>query len=103
MIVYKNSSSAEYLLDINPNFLKRSRTKDPDNIIDARWIDMATGLFVHITTVSDVKKDSENGVTYLPAKDGHNYHKEVVIPLKVSKFEIEEVYIPRNALPILGA
>jgi hypothetical protein len=103
MTVYKDGSSAEYLLDINPNFLERSRTKDPDNIIDARWIDMATGLFVHITTVSDVKKDSENGVTYLLAKDGHSYHKDAVIPLKVSTFEIEEVYIPRKCVAHSGA
>jgi hypothetical protein len=62
--------SAEYLLYINPNFLERSRTKDPDNIIDARWIDMATGLFVDIIAVSEVQKESEKGVQYLLAKDG---------------------------------
>jgi hypothetical protein len=58
------------LLYINPNFLERSRTKDPDNIIDARWIDMATGLFVDIIAVSEVQKESEKGVQYLLAKDG---------------------------------
>jgi hypothetical protein len=105
MTVYKDGKdrpSAEYLLDINPNFLERSRENDPDNIIDARWIDMATGLSVDITAVSEVEKDSAKGVKYLYAKDGNHYRKDMVIPFIVSKFENEEVYIPRNSSAILA-
>lgn len=102
MTIYKDWTSAEYLLDINPNFRERRRTKDPDNFIDARWIDMTTGLFVDITAVSDVQRDSENGVQYLLAKDGHNYRKDAVMPLNLSTFEMEEVYVPRDASAILA-
>lgn len=105
MTLYKDKvePSAQYLLDINPNFPERVRTKDPDNIIDARWIDMSTGLFVDITALRDFQKKYEKDVWYLVAKDGHHYRKETVLPLKISKFEGEEIYIPRNVSVILAA
>lgn len=97
MTIYKDWSSAEFLLDINPNFLERSKIKDPMNIIDARWIDMQTGLYVDITAVA-----FEEGRRYLLSKDGYNYRKDAVFPLKVSTFEMEEVYIPQNVSAILA-
>lgn len=101
MSFYMDGSSAGYVLDINPNYLERSQIRDPDNIIDARWIDMTTGLFVDITAVCDVQGKSEKGGGYLLAKDGHYYRKEIAFPLKRSEFEMEEAYIPRNASAIL--
>lgn len=43
-----------YFLDVNPNFLRRERG-DGANVIDARFIDMSSGLYVDITglAVSD--------------------------------------------------
>jgi LicD family len=102
MTLYKDEFSAEYLLEVNPNFLERSRSNDPDNIIDARWIDMTTGLFIDITAVLEIQKESEKEAWHLLVKDGHYYRKDTVLPLKKSKFEMEEVYIPRHASVILA-
>jgi phosphorylcholine metabolism protein LicD len=92
-------SKSEYLLDINPNHGQRSRKKDPDNMVDARYIDMATGLFVDITAVDEVQA---KGTWHLLAKDGHHYLQEDVLPLQNSTFEGEEVYVPKNAKLLLS-
>ena len=43
----------KYLLEVNPHYTDTS-TSDKHNVIDARWIDTATGLFIDITTVHPV-------------------------------------------------
>ncbi|KAJ4364061.1 mannosyltransferase [Neocucurbitaria cava] len=40
----------KYLLEVNPNYINTS-TNDRHNVIDARWIDTATGLYIDITTL----------------------------------------------------
>ena len=47
------ASGKKYLLEVNPRFTNTS-TRDRHNVIDARWIDVATGLFIDITTVHHV-------------------------------------------------
>lgn len=61
----------EYLLEINPHFAHR----DPDdqlNVIDARWIDMTTGLFVDITAAR-YALDHPKGKGVLFDKNGHEF------------------------------
>lgn len=40
----------DYMLEVNPNYVNREQT-DKLNVIDARWIDTTSGLFIDITTV----------------------------------------------------
>ncbi len=40
----------KYLLEVNPHF-KNTSTTDKSNVIDARWIDTSTGLYIDITTI----------------------------------------------------
>ena len=57
-----------YMLEINPGYVNGS----PDdwlNVIDARWIDTETGVFIDITTARP--KPGEKGVVQI--KDQHQY------------------------------
>jgi hypothetical protein len=83
-----------YLLEINPNYVVRS-TEDTLNVIDARWIDMSSGLFVDITAVrkdEDKRARGEEGA--LMCKDRHHYMEDQIFPLRQSYFEGVPVKIP---------
>lgn len=61
----------DYLLEVNPNYVNREQT-DTLNKIDARWIDMHTGMFIDITTVRYNMTHPE-GEGMLSCKDGHEF------------------------------
>ncbi|KAH3688086.1 hypothetical protein WICPIJ_000928 [Wickerhamomyces pijperi] len=55
---YSNSGYiGAYLIDVNPFFYKRER--NPDNKIDARFIDLRTGLYIDITVLTNEINDLE--------------------------------------------
>jgi hypothetical protein len=84
----------KYLLEINPHYANAS-TKDKENVIDARWIDTATGLFIDITTLH-IQPDSEesSGGQGLYTKDQHAYTSTQLFPLRTSTFEGVSVKVP---------
>ena len=61
----------DYMLEINPYYTNREQT-DKLNVIDARWVDTDSGLFIDITTV---RKNYTHpaGPGILSCKDGHEY------------------------------
>ena len=63
------------MIEINPNYFNGS-TADRLNMIDGRWIDMITGVFIDITTVRPRK--GEPGL--LACKDKHNYEVRILRP-----------------------
>ena len=58
-----------YMLEINPGYTNGS-PQDRLNVIDARWIDTETGVFIDITTVRP--KEGTDGI--LQVKDKHMYN-----------------------------
>jgi hypothetical protein len=106
----------KYLLEINPHYTDSS-TSDRHNVIDARWIDTSTGLFIDITTMhfvpsaavkngekhqmflaqgdndkaSEVSK-AEMGEMY--TKDTHLYTTASLFPLRQTTFEGTKVFVP---------
>lgn len=59
------------MLEVNPNYVNREQT-DKLNVIDARWIDTTSGLFIDITTVRyNLTHPSGEGI--LSCKDGHEF------------------------------
>jgi len=92
----------KYLLEVNPYYTNTS-TRDRENVIDARWIDTATGLFIDITALhvqpiivgttsgNDVEHDD---ATELYTKDQHAYTSTSMFPLRESVFEDIPVHIP---------
>jgi len=62
-----------YLLEVNPHYTIRT-TSDKLNVIDARWIDTETGLFIDISTVRPNFTARAEGIEgALMCKDGHHY------------------------------
>lgn len=83
----------DYMLEVNPNY--RNRTVDPSNMIDARWIDMDTGLYIDITTLRRNRTAEELGVPgAMMVKDKHKYTFDDVFPLRESIFESVPVNVP---------
>lgn len=61
----------DYLLEINPHYLNREQS-DKKNVIDARWIDTTSGLFIDITTAR-YNLTHPAGAGMISCKDGHEY------------------------------
>lgn len=61
----------DYLLEVNPHYINREQT-DFLNKIDARWIDMESGMFIDITTVR-YNLTHPAGKGMLSCKDGHEF------------------------------
>ncbi|KAK4146459.1 uncharacterized protein C8A04DRAFT_9764 [Dichotomopilus funicola] len=81
-----------YLLDVNPFAGKLSRGRG-ENVIDARWIDMQTGMFVDITAVVEREPHRRPGV--VSCKNFHRYKAErELFPLRESEFEGTAAMVP---------
>jgi hypothetical protein len=62
-----------YLLEINPHYIVRT-TLDTLNVIDARWIDTSSGVFIDITAVhADEARRLRGSPGALICKDTHRY------------------------------
>lgn len=61
----------DYMLEINPHYTNREQT-DRLNVIDARWVDTTSGLFIDITAARYNLTHPE-GEGMLSCKDGHEY------------------------------
>ncbi|RAH39573.1 putative mannosylphosphate transferase (Mnn4) [Aspergillus brunneoviolaceus CBS 621.78] len=80
----------KYLVDVNPWARQRDRGKGL-NIIDARWIDMNTGLYIDITGLSrlDATKPTE-----WQCKNLHKYQTDDIYPLRRTTFEGVPAKVP---------
>lgn len=61
----------DYMLEVNPHYVNREQT-DKLNVIDARWVDTTSGLFIDITTAR-YNYTHPAGEGMLSCKDGHEY------------------------------
>lgn len=84
----------DYMLEINPHWSNGS-IADKMNMIDARWVDTETGLFIDITTLRrNVTAEAEGHEGYMMCKDRHHYNYTDIFPLRESIFEDTPVKIP---------
>lgn len=84
----------DYMLEINPHYINGS-TADKLNVIDARWVDTETGLFIDITTLRRNETAEALGMTgAMMCKDRHHYMFDDIFPLRESIFEDTPVKIP---------
>lgn len=84
----------DYMLEINPHYANSSIT-DKYNVIDARWIDTSSGLFIDITTLRrDREAEAAGKEGLLMVKDNHHYRERDIFPLRESAFEDTPVRIP---------
>lgn len=92
--------SRSYLLDINP-FSTRLERGTGLNLIDARWIDTETGVFVDITALMERNPRYQPGV--LSCKNNHSYRRDELYPLRETKFEGVTALVPWDYRGILVA
>jgi hypothetical protein len=97
----RDDGGKKYLLEVNPRYTNTS-TKDRDNVIDARWIDTTTGLFIDITTLHTQplsedehnEEEDEDKDPGLYTKDKHAYSESQIFPLRTSTFEGLQISVP---------
>ncbi|KAK0618537.1 LicD family-domain-containing protein [Bombardia bombarda] len=82
----------DYMLEINPHFVNREQT-DKLNVIDARWIDTYSGVFIDIT-VARYNSTHPEGQGMISCKDGHEYRDTYIFPLRDTMFEGVPAKIP---------
>jgi len=83
-----------YMLEINPNYINGT-VDDKYNMIDARWIDTETGLFIDITALRrNMTAEAEGNTGHMMCKDKHHYMEDDIFPLRTSTFEGVTVKIP---------
>ncbi|MCJ1327417.1 hypothetical protein MMC10_004086 [Thelotrema lepadinum] len=82
-----------YMLEINPNYINSDKW-DYLNGIDARWIDMQTGIFIDITAVRVNETAKALGALDMYCKDRHKYNSSDIFPLRDSFFEDTPAKIP---------
>lgn len=91
----------DYLLEVNPHYMNRDQT-DKLNVIDARWIDMESGMFIDITSVRYNLTDPA-GEGMLSSKDGHEFRDTYLYPLHSTTFEGVPARIPYKYEDMLEA
>lgn len=91
-------SRKRYMLEINPGWVD-GRSADKLNVIDGRWIDVWTGLFIDITAVRVL--DGSRG-KILASKDRHQEKTRDLFPLRDSLFEGVPVKVPYNYAKVLA-
>lgn len=95
-----DGEAKSYLLEINPHWTNGD-VRDTHNVIDARWIDTATGLFIDITALR--VNHSSPAPLSLYCKDTHRYLSTQIFPLRTSVFEHVPVRIPYAYQALLAA
>ncbi|KAI9780287.1 MAG: hypothetical protein M1816_003129 [Peltula sp. TS41687] len=93
------SMERDYLLDVNPFWTKRDRGEGL-NIIDARWIDIRTGLYVDITGLSQNRPKHPQEIWM--CKNLHEYRTEDLFPMQESMFEGVPTKVPYSYEKILS-
>jgi hypothetical protein len=88
--VYKD----RYLLEINPN--SQYREFQVTDVIDARFIDKLSGLYIDITAASYDPKRKE-----VHCKSPHYYEVEDIFPIRLANFSHVETWVPNKSLIML--
>ncbi|KAG0651598.1 mnn4 [Hyphodiscus hymeniophilus] len=91
----------DYMLEVNPHYVNREQS-DKLNVIDARWVDVTSGLFIDITTAR-YNHTHPAGAGMLSCKDGHEYRDTYIFPLRETFFEGTPAKIPFAYKEVLEA
>ncbi|KAB8304418.1 hypothetical protein EYC80_003820 [Monilinia laxa] len=85
----------------NSTYSRREQS-DKLNVIDARWVDTTSGLFIDITTAR-YNYTHPAGEGMMSCKDGHEYRDTYIFPLRDTFFEGVPAKIPFAYKEILEA
>lgn len=98
--------NAKYYLDISPTYIKQGNGK---NFIDARFIDINSGLYIDISALShsnfkppkDLDLADPNEANLVHCKHFNWHSLGELLPIRHTWFEGSSVYIPNNVTSIL--
>ncbi|RCK56603.1 hypothetical protein Cantr_05601 [Candida viswanathii] len=96
--------NARYWLEISPTYVRQGNSK---NHIDARFIDISTGLYIDITALShdkDIAPPIETSEDSFPVhcKNWNWHNLDEIGPIQHAFFEGASVYLPNNISSILS-
>ncbi|KKA30160.1 hypothetical protein TD95_001168 [Thielaviopsis punctulata] len=103
MFFYQYSGVPEgrrFRLQVNPHY--KDATIDPDNAVDARWIDMQTGLYVDITGLRHMTNADGSPAKMLHDKSGDVYAENSIFPLRETMFEGVHAFIPYSFKDVIA-
>lgn len=87
-----------YLFDINPH--QNDTEVDRMNIIDGRWIDMSTGMYIDLTVLRERDPAMRPGIW--SCTNNHRYATNDLWPLRLTEFEGVPALIPHEFERILA-
>lgn len=102
--------NAKYLFEVSPTYIRQGNGR---NFIDARLIDINSGLYIDLSALSHTAHqapaelhDPKNDMAKLMSMPVHcknwNWHSlDELLPIRHTFFEGASVYIPKNVLSIL--
>lgn len=88
-------SKGKYLIDVSPWYVQRTKGNGR-NRIDARFIDITTGLYIDITGLARTNRRPQ-----VNCKDWHYYRPEDLLPIRRISYEGLPSYAPKNVTGIL--
>ncbi|CCE86601.1 Piso0_005099 [Millerozyma farinosa CBS 7064] len=103
--------NARYYLEVSPTYLRQGNSK---NFIDARFIEINSGLYIDISALSHTNfkppKNLYDGLTEeekeraipINCKNWNWHITDEILPLRHSYFEGGDVYIPNNVSRLLS-
>ncbi|KAK9474691.1 LicD family-domain-containing protein [Dipodascopsis tothii] len=86
-----NAPERRYYLIINPYYIYRQRG-NAQNLIDGRFVDTETGLYIDITALVEV--DPVHKPNVVSCKNNHRYLIDDILPLRQTLFLGKKAYIP---------
>ncbi|KAK4252015.1 LicD family-domain-containing protein [Corynascus novoguineensis] len=100
----KKKKKRVYLLDVNPFATAHLDRGSGANVIDARWVDVDTGMYVDLTALADRRPSWElewegghpptAAAVMLSCKNGHSYRLAELFPLRETEFEGVPALVP---------
>ncbi|EMG45591.1 hypothetical protein G210_4214 [Candida maltosa Xu316] len=91
--------NARYWLEVSPTFVRQGNGK---NHIDARFIDINSGLYIDISALSFEEQQQEEEEPLLRCKNYNYFSYDEISPIQSSFFEGASVYLPNNITGILN-
>ncbi|KAJ3268558.1 hypothetical protein HDV01_002576 [Terramyces sp. JEL0728] len=85
--------AGRYLVNVNPFLVYRNHQEN--NVIDVRFVDTETGIFLDITGLALM----DDGSLY--CKSPHSYNPRFLFPLHLTRFENIETWRNHKVVPIL--
>lgn len=97
LVVVGEKGLNKYLIDINPYYVHRTRGNGK-NVIDGRFIDTKTGLYVDITGLTQTKP----GRSEVSCKNMHTYSISDISQLQRTQFEGHSALVPKMTDKLLS-